>query len=113
MARMINIVPENLEKEICKRSLTKGDVSETIGHNRNFISESMRKGRLSRSAVKGLESIYNIPPESYCITEKTEPVNEPEELPEPEPKTDPIDYHRLGRVIYNAVYQAVKKAWSE
>ena len=115
MARMIKIIPENLEKEIAQRNLSKGYVSEQIGHGRNFISESIRKGRLSNSAVKGLEAIFNINPEIYCVQEQSaEPIEEPaEKESELEAISYQLDYHELGKTIYRAVYQAVKKAWSE
>lgn len=114
MARVTQIDSEALGKELVKRGLTKGNVSESIGHGRNFISESMRKGRLSNSAVKSLEAVFNIDPQTYCVTEQeSEPEPEQKTTPESEAKVYQLDYHELGKTIYRAVYQAVKKAWSE
>ena len=111
MARMVNIIPEKLECELNKRNLSNGDVSESLGHGRNYITDAYRKKRINCSSVTMLDMLYNIKPEIYTVTEKTDEVDS--EVVEPVGESTAIDYEQLESVIYRAVYNAVKKAWSE
>lgn len=104
---MRNINSLNLVCELEKRNLIKREVSLELGFKDNYLTDCIRRKRISNSAVKMLEVLYNIKPDSYCCVEKVE-----EKVPEVE-KESVIDYDRLREVIYDAVYWAVKKAWAE
>ena len=108
MAKMINIVPEKLENELKIRHLSNGDVSESLGHGRNYMTDAYRRKRINISSAKLLRMLYNIDPKAYtAVEEKASNVIEPDDEP------IAIDYNKLESAIYRAVYNAVKKAWSE
>ena len=111
MANMVNIIPEKLEYELKVRHLSNGDVSGALGHGRNYITDAYRRRRINSSSVKLLDMLYNIKPESYTATEKVDEVDC--EAVEPVRESTVIDYEQLESVIFRAVYNAVKKAWSE
>ena len=107
---VIKIDPDKLEKEFNKRALVKGDVSEAMGHNRNYMTDTIRRKTISKHAVVFLHKNYNIDLKDYEVIQE----EKREENPKPEEvflkdMTDKQAY----RLIYSAVYHAVKKAWSE
>jgi hypothetical protein len=107
---VIKIDPDKLTKEFEKRNLIKGDVSEAMGHNRNYMSDTIRRKTISKHAVVFLHKNYNIDLKDYEVIQE----GKREENPKPEEvflkdMTDKQAY----RLIYSAVYHAVKKAWSE
>lgn len=95
---------DNLYAEFKKRDLPLGKVSEQLGYNKWYLSNSASRGYLSLVCIKALEREYSIKPENYvCIEDKVE-----------EKVTPPIvelDYEKLSAVIYEAVYTAVKRVW--
>ena len=95
-------------------------LSEEIGFSSNYLSAIISsEGGVPPMVSKYIEKIYGIPLDDYKWTS--------EEEREAEYKADnmelvmsrvlenyeAIDYERLYKVIYSAVYDAVKKAWSE
>jgi hypothetical protein len=108
---MVNIIPEKLEYELKVRHLSNGDVSDSLGHGRNYITDAYRRKRINAPSIKLLDMLYNIKPESYTVIEKAE--EEDSEDIEPVRESTVIDYDRLEATIFHAVYAAVKKAWSE
>jgi len=111
VANMVNIIPEKLEYELKVRHLSNGDVSDSLGHGRNYITDAYRRKRINAPSIKLLDMLYNIKPESYTVIEKAE--EEDSEDIEPVRESTVIDYDRLEATIFHAVYAAVKKAWSE
>ena len=107
MAKVTTINGMNLMCELEKRNLNNGDVSEELGFKRGYIRDALRRERISNGAIKMLEVLYNIKPDSYCV------VDEKQEEPVVEEKESVIDYDKLRETIYDAVYWAVKKAWAE
>ena len=67
-----------LYSEIYKRKKTLGEVSEAIGHARNYIANSSAKGYLAESTIKLLESTEGIKAEKYVVDD------EKQEKPEPQ-----------------------------
>lgn len=107
MAKVTNINSMNLLCELEKRNLKNSDVSEELGFKRGYIKDALRRGRISNGAIKMLEVLYNIKPDSYCVIDAKQEKSVVEE------KESVIDYDRLRETIYDAVYWAVKKAWAE
>jgi len=110
---VIKIDPDKLTKEFEKRNLMKGDVSEEMGHNRNYFADIIRRGTIPKPAVVFLMKNYNISPEEYTPDEK-----KAEEHPEKKQKPEEVFLKDMTdkqayRLIYSAVYHAVKRAWSE
>lgn len=111
MANMVNIIPKKLKHELKVRNLSNGDVAESLGHGRNYITDAYRRKRINMASVKMLDVLYNIKPESYTGNEDVEETAS--EYVEPVRESTVIDYDRLEATIFQAVYAAVKKAWSE
>lgn len=107
---VIKIDPDKLTKEFEKRNLIKGDVSEAMGHNRNYMADTIRRKTISKHAVVFLHKNYNIDLKDYEVIQ--------EEKREENPKREEVFLKdmtdkQIYRLIYSAVYHAVKKAWSE
>lgn len=98
--------PDKLSRELEKRGLTKAIASREIGFCESYLSQVMQRGVISRVAARVLESTYNIRLVDYELKE-TAPVAPPA------PAQLELDYVKLRNIIYEAVYSAVKKAWSE
>lgn len=103
-----NIDGEALKKIITKRGLVMADVSDAIGFEKNYISRSISRGTMGKSAMAALKGLYGISPEEY---KKKEPVAIPEQLELPlfnQPAA--IDYDRLAETVEKAVFAALMKA---
>ena len=98
------------EKEFKKRNLVKGDVSEEMGHNRNYISDVVRRKTIPRHAVVFLHKNYNIELKDYEAVQEEKKADKPKR--EERAMKDMTD-KQMYQLIYSAVYHAVKKAWSE
>ena len=72
-----NIDGEALKKIITKRGLVMADVSDAIGFEKNYISRSISRGTMGKSAMAALKGLYGISPEEY---KKKPPVTAPEQL---------------------------------
>lgn len=100
---------------IAKKGLKITFASAQMGFNNNFLSDCARRGFISAVGKVSLESLFGIRYEDYMV----EPEKEPEAPAEPEaPKAmewnPPREFWTaLYDHIYSAVYEAVKKAWSE
>ena len=111
---MMQIDSEKLSAILKKRNLNAVEISRKIGYNDHYISQAIVRGKMSKPTAVALKNYYNIDREDYEWVEKPESNPEPASTaPDPIPACEPIDYDRLGTIIYNAVYEAVKKAWSE
>lgn len=107
---VIQIDPDKLTKEFEKRNLIKGDVSEEMGHNRNYISDVVRRKTISRHAVVFLHKNYNIELKDYEAVQEEKKADKSKR--EERAMKDMTD-KQMYQLIYSAVYHAVKKAWSE
>ena len=108
MAQMRSIDSVKFLDELEKRNLNKTAVSEDLGFGKKYITDALRRGRISNNAVRMLEAFYAIKPDSYCVEDN---VNYIEIMTDE--KESVIDYDKLRETIYDAVYWAVKKAWAE
>lgn len=106
---MVSVSKEKLYRELEKRGLNHSEVSTEIGFAQWFISNSASRGKINRTGAIMLEKLYNIKPEDYA----PDPDNTPEIIEPVKEAQNIIDYEKLGEVIYDAVYRAVKTAWSE
>lgn len=129
ISRMVDIDSTALKVALAERNLTYTEVSEELGYDASMMSRCLKTGRVSKILLKGLELRYGIRSESIIIPEKEDipdldlPVREPEQETAIDYEKlagiirsatpDPIDYGHLKSVVYEAVYEAVRKAWSE
>ena len=118
-----NVVPVDYDKFMCafaKRNISVYDVSEEMGYGRKVLQvKAGRGGKIANSDKVFLEKFYNIKPEEYEYHEP-EPIvaeevaEDTQDVPEtPIQPTVMIDPDVLARVIYSAVYAAVKDAWED
>lgn len=95
--QMEAIDPAKLRAEIEKRGMTAIQMSKEMGFANGFMSNCMIRGTMHRSAVTMMGRLYGIDPDSI----------RPEGDPPDKGWADPDMLHK---VIYSAVYKAVKKA---
>lgn len=110
--KLITIDGEKLKNIFAQRGLIVGVVSEDCGFDSSYFSKVCANSKISRPAINLLSDRYKISYDDYKI--KTEIV-------EAEPV---IENYRnfiisedtakqLHQLIYSAVYEAVKRVWSE
>ena len=100
MERRMKIDGAKLTAELQKRGVTKGKASEEIGMNPNYLASATHAGGISRVAVIALQKVYNIDPESYELKDE----------PDDDKPDEKLDDDKLYRIIYTAVYNAMKVA---
>lgn len=106
-----------LKKEFAKRGYNCATVAAEIGRSKTYLTKKLKEdvGLISSVDAKLLRAMFNI---DQSIYEVAEPVVEAVEEVKEEEKQLPvvvqqlaIDEDKLYKLIYSAVYQAVKKAW--
>lgn len=107
---VIKIDSEKLRRELSSRGLIAGDVSQEMGHGRNYFSDSFRRGTLSRHAIVYLENKYNIKLEDYKAKPEKENI---ENKQTKEILFSEMTNKQVYQLMYSAFYHACKKAWSE
>lgn len=100
--RTISIDGAKLTAELKKRGVTKAKASEEIGMSVNYLAACTHSGIISAVGSIALQKVYGIEPEDYALTDEPEVVEEP-----------PADDDKLYRIIYMAVYNAMKQALNE
>ena len=112
MVRAVEIDGVKLSNLIKRAGYTNKDISVGCGREANYITTALRNNRLDPAIIKLIETLYNIPEELYKVTEV--------EKVEQSSLTEPVSFsftedikNSLHDIIYSAVYEAVKKAWSE
>lgn len=80
-----------------------------LGLSRHYFKNVYARSSISEQTAKSLERCYNIKPQDFA-PDKPEAANTPKEVTE---KVEPFDWQKLYNVMYEAMYNAVKKAWSE
>lgn len=108
----VDINGAKLKKILEDRFLTFSEVSIECGYNESAISRCIARNSMTKILIKALELRYNIRPEDYVIPEQKPEPEAPEQMSFLPGKVE-IDYICLKSVIYEAVYEAVKKAWGE
>lgn len=110
----VDINGAKLRKILEDRFLTFTEVSIECGYEESAISRCIARNRMTKILIKALELRFNIRPEDYVIPDpKPEPMPETPEQMSFLPGKVEIDYICLKSIIYEAVYDAVKKAWTE
>lgn len=106
--KTIYIDGQKLKNIFKDRGLVPSKVSVEFGLDTAYFTKCFTKNKLSCVVAYTLEQKYNISKNMYTVVEE-EPKKEVAELNHiPEEITK-----QLYRIIYSAVYAAVKKAWSE
>ena len=108
--RTVEIDGKKLRAELKKRALIAAEVSNEIGYSGTYIKNACDSGKIRLAAVHSLKSLYNI--EYNDIAPNHEPEEAPKQ-PEKQVGESGIDYEKMYRMIYCAVYEAFKKALTE
>lgn len=117
MARTVTIAidGERLRQEFTVRNVAMGDASEKCGFEKSYFSKCSRQNKITKYGIALLDRMYNIKFEDYKIDEPEE--EKKSEVPEVTKETPLIitedTKNVLRDIIYSAVYEAVKRAWSE
>lgn len=110
----IEIDGKKLKKIFDKRGLKMQDISIDCGYEGSYFSKATRENRMSKTATILLQDRYKIYPEDY---EPDKEVVTVEVATVETPKTEMVISEEtaklLHKIIYSAVYEAVKKAWAE
>lgn len=104
-----------LKNELKKRGLTASEASRKIGYKcPTALSKAMSNASMTSMTIAALQREYNIDPKLYVIKEEESEAKE-EKAVSPTIEIEKFADIRddLYRVIYGAVYAAVKKALSE
>lgn len=119
-----------MDRILEKRGLSYSDVAREMGRSPKYLSNKVRNpGYITLPDAKFLKVMYGITEDEYAPDPKPETKIDMDNLTigamdmgimgsddnELEPYTlkVEIDYDKLHNVIFDAVYQAVKKAWAE
>lgn len=103
---MIKIDGEKLRKEIQLRGLTVTGCAQRIYRAGSTLNNALARNAINKDIADALEGLCNIPLSMYKIPDAEEETSKEE-------KTSGFDYDEMYKMIYSAVYEAVKKAWSE
>lgn len=108
-ANYLTIDPEALAKAFSVRNLNLAEASVAMGYNRTYLVKCLNStGKISNQAALLLERMYHILPDEYIARE--EPA---QELKSVEEVREVIDYDRLEKAIFSAVYKAIKAALND
>lgn len=86
--RLVPIDPAKLAAELDKRGLSKVGTSRKLMRCNTYFSNIMFQKGVTKTAIKQIESILGIPPESYLLKPEKEP--EPESASTPEAAEPPV-----------------------
>ncbi len=111
-----------VDAELKKRGLERCDASEQMGRTRSYLSKKLSYGTFSPTDAMMFDLLFNIKRESYELKEeKAEQEQVVEEQPAQEVPmvaqpheitvTLEVDYDKLHKTIYSAVYEAARKAF--
>jgi len=85
------------------RNVTPSDAAREFGYGRHYLMNCASKGEMTETCAVLLDRVYGIKREEYEVK------NEPLEIAQPEIKGGEINYDRLYRVVYGAMYSAYKQ----
>lgn len=109
-----------VDAELKKRGLERCDASEQMGRTRSYLSKKLSQGTFSPTDEMMFDILFNIKRESYELKDEkaeqvvdAQPAQEVPMVAQPQEITVTleIDYDKLYKTIYSAVYEAARKAF--
>lgn len=109
-----------VDAELKKRGLERCDASEQMGRTRSYLSKKLSQGVFSPTDEMMFDMLFNIKRDSYELKEEKEeqvvneqPAQEVPMVAQPQEITVTleVDYEKLHKTIYDAVYEAARKAF--
>ena len=122
MARVVNIEIDGtkLAEIFKKRGLKMQDVSRDCGFDGSYFSHKVRENRMTKSAMILLQDRYKIYPNEYEVAKPEPEIVSAELLPVEFTRSTEVEFtisedtaKKLHKIIYSAVYEAVKLALNE
>ncbi len=110
---MVKIDAKKLYDAIEERGLTFSHVCKEIGVNNSYFANAKVRGTLANLAVVILESRFGIPKDSYVISDEETAVTVVEKVSTVDDFFSEENQRKLYRLMYSAMYAAVKQALSE
>ncbi len=108
---MIKIDSDKLYQQIKERGLTPVKICRDVGVNTGYFSNAKSRGTIANMMIVLLESRYGIPRDTYVVTEEEE-VNVVEVVQHDDFFSEE-NQQKLYKLVYSAVYNAMKRALSE
>lgn len=108
---MMPIDPERLRNELKKRGLSIGGAGIEIGYSANYMNNNLSRKNISHAGIVAMEKVFNLKYDDYKPIQEAPTDYAFRDVVEA--PADPIDYDRLYKTIYAAVYEAMKKVWNE
>ena len=108
---MIKIDGDKLYQQIKERGLTPAKICRDVGVNSGYFSNAKFRSSMANMMIVLLESRYGIPRDTYVVTEEEE-VNVVEVVQHDDFFSDE-NQQKLYKLVYSAVYNAMKRALSE
>lgn len=107
---MVLIDGDKFMAQLGRRGIDPRELSEDLGHSRDYLQAAYRDGRLGRPEAMVLEKAYGIPLSAYECVE-----NEQKELPilEEGQPLERIDMQDVLSELYQVIKTAVKDAIRE
>ena len=102
----IEIDGNALQAEVSKVGVTLAYASEALGYSKNYLSNVINKGVITKQMAVSIDSMFKIPLETYQLKQ----VTSTERIQEQTPKLYGIDYGLLAKVIRQSVYDAMTEA---
>lgn len=108
MAERINIDPNKLRAELTMRNLKLRTACEAMGYSKQALNDVLKRGHIGKPMATMLDKLFNIKIDDYKLYPEPEDAEN-----EPILASDGLDYEKLYKTIYAAVYNAVKQAWRD
>lgn len=109
---MIKIDGDKLYEQFKERGITPAKICKDIGVNGGYFSNAKHRGSLANMMIVLLESRYGIPRECYVIKEEVEPTVV-EVVTANNDFFSEENQQKLYKLVYSAMYSAMKRALSE
>ena len=110
---MIKIDGDKLYAQLKERGLFPSKIAAEVGVNSGYFSNAKYRGSMANMMIVLLESRYGIPRDTYVIKEEVESEQPVVEVISREDFFTEENQKTLYKIIYSAVYNAMKLALSE
>lgn len=111
-SKQINVDGKKLADAFKKRGMPYSQAARECGYESNYFAKAAYRGKMSKSAAVMLQALYRMERTEYEPESNPVTIGPGSEVQTAD-NTRTVDFDSLYNVIYEAVYQAVKKAWSE
>ena len=108
---MTKIDGEKLYEQFKERGITPTKICKDIGVNSGYFANAKHRGSIANMMIVLLESRYGIPRERYVL--KSEPETAVVEVVTDKDFFAEENQRKLYKIVYSAVYNAMRRALNE